>query len=46
VQGYVPKEMAEDLDAGAFTIEIIGEQRKATIIVDSPFDPKGERMRG
>jgi dimethylglycine dehydrogenase len=45
-QGYVPKEMAEDLGAGAFTIEIIGEQRKATIIVDPPFDPKGERMRG
>jgi glycine cleavage system aminomethyltransferase T len=30
---------------GAFNIEIIGEQRKATIIVDPPFDPKGERMR-
>jgi dimethylglycine dehydrogenase len=44
-QGYVPREMAEDLSAGAFTIEIIGEQRKATIILEPPFDPKGERMR-
>jgi dimethylglycine dehydrogenase len=45
-QGYVPKELADDLAKGAFEIEIIGEQRKATIIVDPPFDPKGERMRG
>ena len=45
-QGYVPKELADDLGKGAFDIEIIGEQRKATIIVDPPFDPKGERMRG
>ena len=44
-QGYVPKELADDLGKGAFDIEIIGEQRKATIIVDPPFDPKGERMR-
>jgi dimethylglycine dehydrogenase len=29
----------------AFEIEIIGEQRKATITVDPLFDPKGERMR-
>jgi dimethylglycine dehydrogenase len=42
----VPKELANDLGKGAFDIEIIGEQRKATIIVDPPFDPKGERMRG
>ena len=44
-QGYVPKELADDLGLGAFDIEIIGEQRKATIIIDPPFDPKGERMR-
>ena len=44
-QGYVPRELADDLGNGAFEIEIIGEQRKATIIVDPPFDPKGERMR-
>jgi dimethylglycine dehydrogenase len=45
-QGYVPKELADDLGEDAFDIEIIGEQRKATIIVEPPFDPKGERMRG
>jgi dimethylglycine dehydrogenase len=44
-QGYVPKELADDLASSAFEIEIIGEQRKATIIVDPLFDPKGERMR-
>ena len=27
-------------------IEIIGENRKATIIIDPPFDPEGKRMRG
>jgi dimethylglycine dehydrogenase len=45
-QGYVPKELASDLAGGAFEVEILGERRKATIIVDPPFDPKGERMRG
>ena len=42
-QGYLPKEL---VDAGAFEIEIIGEMRKATVIVDPPFDPEGKRMRG
>ena len=45
-QGYVPKELAADLSAGAFEIELIGEMRKATINVDPPFDPEGKRMRG
>ena len=45
-QGYVPKELADDLGKGAFEIEIIGENRKATIITEPLFDPKGERMRG
>jgi glycine cleavage system aminomethyltransferase T len=45
-QGYVPKEIAGDTAAGAFEIEIIGENRKATIITEPLFDPKGERMRG
>jgi dimethylglycine dehydrogenase len=45
-QGYVPKELAGDLGQGAFEVEILGDRRKATIIVDPPFDPKGERMRG
>jgi dimethylglycine dehydrogenase len=44
-QGYVPKELADDVSQGAFEIELIGEMRKATIIAEPPFDPKGERMR-
>ena len=44
-QGYVPKELATDTGKGAFEIEIIGENRKATIIIDPPFDPEGKRMR-
>ena len=34
------------LATGAFEIEIIGENRKATIITEPPFDPEGKRMRG
>ena len=45
-QGYVPKELAGDTSAGAFEIEIIGENRKAAIITEPPFDPEGKRMRG
>jgi dimethylglycine dehydrogenase len=45
-QGYVPKELAGDTGQGAFEVEIIGEMRKATIITEPLFDPKGERMRG
>ncbi len=45
-QGYVPKELAGDTANGAFEVEIIGERRKATIITEPLFDPKGERMRG
>ena len=44
-QGYVPKELAGDTSQGAFEIEIIGENRKATIITEPPFDPEGKRMR-
>jgi dimethylglycine dehydrogenase len=44
-QGYVPKELAGDTASGAFEIEIIGENRKATIITEPPFDPEGKRMR-
>jgi dimethylglycine dehydrogenase len=44
-QGYVPKELAEDTAQGAFEIEIIGEQRKATIITEPLFDPTGAKMR-
>ena len=44
-QGYVPKELAGDTGQGAFEIEIIGEQRKATIITEPLFDPTGAKMR-
>jgi dimethylglycine dehydrogenase len=45
-QGYVPVELAGDTGQGAFEIELIGENRKATIITDPLFDPEGKRMRG
>jgi dimethylglycine dehydrogenase len=45
-QGYVPKELASDLKEGAFEIEILGDNRKATIITQPLFDPDGKRMRG
>ena len=45
-QGYVPKELAGEVKFGAFEVEILGDRRKATIITEPLFDPKGERMRG
>jgi dimethylglycine dehydrogenase len=42
-QGYVPKELVGET---GFEIELIGEMRKATIIAEPLFDPKGEKMRG
>ncbi|MGH6908406.1 MAG: glycine cleavage T C-terminal barrel domain-containing protein, partial [Aestuariivirga sp.] len=44
-QGYVPKELAEDISKGAFEIELIGKNRKATILTEPPLDPEGKRMR-
>jgi dimethylglycine dehydrogenase len=44
-QGYVPVALAAEKAAGAFEIEIIGEQRKATVIAEPLFDPDGKRMR-
>jgi dimethylglycine dehydrogenase len=44
-QGYIPKELAGDLSPGSFEIEIIGENRQATILAEPPFDPEGKRMR-
>jgi dimethylglycine dehydrogenase len=44
-QGYVPRELAGDIGARAFEIEILGERRAATIITEPLFDPAGERMR-
>jgi dimethylglycine dehydrogenase len=29
-----------------FTVHVLGAERKARIITDSPYDPKGARMRG
>lgn len=44
-QGYVPTEYSDDIRTGAFEIEILGELRKATILLDPPFDPEAKRMR-
>jgi dimethylglycine dehydrogenase len=33
------------LQEGAFEIEILGDRRKASILSEPLFDPKGERMR-
>jgi len=41
-QGYIPKELVGDDE---FEIEIIGEMRKASIVHEPLFDPKGEKMR-
>ena len=45
-QGYVPKELAGDTGTSAFEIEILGENCKATILNQPPFDPEGKKMRG
>jgi dimethylglycine dehydrogenase len=44
-QGYLPKDLAGDLSAGAFEIELLGERRKATILAEPPFDAAGACMR-
>jgi len=44
-QGYVPKEVALDVAAGAFEVEILGERRRATLVMEPPFDPSGSKMR-
>jgi len=44
-QGYVPKELAADMAAGAFAIEILGDRRPATVLPEPLFDPTGARMR-
>ena len=44
-QGYVPRKIADDPAPGAFEIEIMGVKVKATLLTQSPFDPKAERMR-
>ncbi|HEY2889926.1 MAG TPA: aminomethyltransferase family protein, partial [Dongiaceae bacterium] len=44
-QGYVPKEIAAETKKAAFEVEILGERRSATIILEPLFDPEGARMR-
>ncbi len=44
-QGYVPKDLAADLTAGTFSIEILGDRRAATVLPEPLFDPTGARMR-
>jgi dimethylglycine dehydrogenase len=44
-QGYVPVALAADLRSHAFDVEILGERRPASILVEAPFDPSGARMR-
>jgi dimethylglycine dehydrogenase len=44
--GYIKAELAGDTGKGAFEVEILGEQRPATLKAEPLFDPKGERMRG
>jgi dimethylglycine dehydrogenase len=44
-QGYVPKEIAGETKKGAFEVEILGERRSASIVLEPLFDPEGARMR-
>ncbi len=44
-QGYIPKELAVGSDI-EFEIEVLGERRKATLLLEPPFDPSGAKMRG
>jgi dimethylglycine dehydrogenase len=42
--GFVPTETIEE--GARFEIEILGDLRRATLITEALFDPRGERMRG
>ena len=42
---YVPSGPAADRAEGAFEVEILGDRRSATLLVEPPFDPKALRMR-
>ncbi len=44
-QGYVPSALANEKGPRSFDIEILGDRRPATIILEPLFDPQGERMR-
>ncbi len=43
--GYVPAALSTISDEGAFSIEIIGERRPATLVRQPLFDPGAKRMR-
>ena len=42
--GYVPTERLED-DPDSFSIEVLGEKRRARPCLAPPYDPEGARMR-
>ena len=42
--GFVPVDTI--VDGAEFTVEILGERRCATLVLDPVLDPRGERMRG
>ena len=44
--GYVPTGLANNTGGGAFSIEIMGDMRPATIVPKALFDPDSSRMRG
>ena len=44
--GYIQRDVFEAGGITGYQIEIIGDRRDATILVDPPFDPTGSRMRG
>ena len=44
-QGYIPADLCDRSEEGLFEIEILGIRRPATITIQPPFDPSGERMR-
>ena len=44
--GYIQRDIFEAGGITGYQVEIIGDRRDATILVDPPFDPSGSRMRG
>jgi len=44
--GYIESSVFENGGTDGYEVEIIGDRRSATILLDPPFDPTGSRMRG
>ena len=44
--GYVPVEVLDTADGGAYAVEILGERRPARLQPEPLFDPTASRMRG